>query len=221
MTNTKSTKRALLVSVMAMVICFTMLLGTTFAWFTDSKTNSGNIIASGTLKVGLYWEEGRNDVDSIAKDASAADPIFNYNKWEPGYVEAKHVRIVNHGTLALNYKLVIEATGDVSILANVIHVYYFDEATKVTSRDMTGAAYLGTLNDILGAEKNISKTVYGGLTAGAETDLTLVFVMDVNAGNEYQNHSIGSKFAVKLLATQMASENDGLGNNTYDESQKP
>ena len=51
MTNKKSTKRALLVSAMAMVICFTMLLGTTFAWFTDSASSNGNIIKSGTLNI--------------------------------------------------------------------------------------------------------------------------------------------------------------------------
>ena len=36
MTNVKITKRALLASVIAILICFTMLIGTTFAWFTDS-----------------------------------------------------------------------------------------------------------------------------------------------------------------------------------------
>ena len=53
MTNLKTTKRALFSSVIALLLCFTMLLGTTFAWFTDSATNSGNKIMSGTLKVDM------------------------------------------------------------------------------------------------------------------------------------------------------------------------
>ena len=47
MTNTKSTKRALLASVMAMLLCFSMLLGTTFAWFTDSAASGSNVITAG------------------------------------------------------------------------------------------------------------------------------------------------------------------------------
>ena len=48
MTNKANTKRALLMSIIAMVLCFTMLLGTTFAWFTDEATSKGNKIVAGT-----------------------------------------------------------------------------------------------------------------------------------------------------------------------------
>ncbi len=54
MTNAKSTKRALLSSVVALLLCFSMLLGTTFAWFTDSATSAGNKIQAGTLDVQLW-----------------------------------------------------------------------------------------------------------------------------------------------------------------------
>ena len=55
MTNSKTTKRALFSSVVALLLCFTMLLGTTFAWFTDSVTSANNIIKSGNLDVNLYY----------------------------------------------------------------------------------------------------------------------------------------------------------------------
>ena len=44
MTNRKSTKRALLGSVMAMVLCRAMLVGATFAWFTDTASTGVNKI---------------------------------------------------------------------------------------------------------------------------------------------------------------------------------
>ena len=57
MTNTKNTKRALLSSVLALFLCFAMLLGTTYAWFTDSVTSANNIIKSGILDIALdYWD---------------------------------------------------------------------------------------------------------------------------------------------------------------------
>ena len=57
MTTRKGTKRALLMSVMSLFLCFAMLLGTTFAWFTDSVTSANNIIKSGNLDIELeYWD---------------------------------------------------------------------------------------------------------------------------------------------------------------------
>lgn len=100
MTNTKNTKRALLSSVLALFLCFAMLLGTTYAWFTDSVTSAGNIIQSGTLDIEMYWAKGTEDPSSADwKDASQG-AIFNSELWEPGYVEARHIKIANVGTLA-------------------------------------------------------------------------------------------------------------------------
>ena len=53
MTKTKSTKRALLMSALALLMCVSMLIGSTFAWFTDSVTSAGNKIQAGTLQVDL------------------------------------------------------------------------------------------------------------------------------------------------------------------------
>ena len=60
MNNTKTTKRALLSSVAAMLICVAMLIGTTFAWFTDSASTAVNKIQAGTLDVQLLDENGNS-----------------------------------------------------------------------------------------------------------------------------------------------------------------
>ena len=72
MTNMKSTKRALVSSVFALVLCFAMLLGTTYAWFTDSVTSSGNVIQSGTLDVQLFKHTANGSVE-ITDDSA---PLF-------------------------------------------------------------------------------------------------------------------------------------------------
>ena len=51
MKRTQKTRRALVASVVSMAMCCALLLGTTFAWFTDSVTNTGNVITAGNLKI--------------------------------------------------------------------------------------------------------------------------------------------------------------------------
>ena len=223
MTNFVTTKRALLTSVLSLVLCFAMLLGTTFAWFTDTVTSSGNVIQTGDLKVKMEWEEGNVVVaDSVWKDASQG-PIFNNKLWEPGRIEAKHIKITNIGTLALKYELNIVPHGTVSELADVIDVYYFADATQLDRSIATNGIRLGTLAELLnpGTSENpndnhISKLINGKLDENGDwDDFTIALKMQESAGNEYQNLSIGSSFSIQLLATQATYEDDSF-DNTYD-----
>ena len=110
MTNTKSTKRALLASVMAMLLCFSMLLGTTFAWFTDSVTSTNNVITSGNLDIELYYVN--DDVEKWTKVDSDTN-VFKLNTlWEPGYTEVVYLKIVNEGDLSLKYQLGINVVAE-------------------------------------------------------------------------------------------------------------
>ncbi len=209
MTNAKLTKRALLSSAVALILCFSMLLGTTYAWFTDSVVSNNNIIKSGNLDVAMSWKEAT--ATGTYKDASAG-PIFNNDKWEPGYVEAKNLKIENKGTLALKYQLILAANGVVSELADVIDVYYAEGELVLANRDLTNLTYLGNLTSVL---VNASATTTGTLDEGESTTITIALKMQETAGNEYQNLGIGSSFAVKLLATQLTAENDSFGSD-YD-----
>ncbi len=210
MTNLKTTKRALLGSVIALLVCFAMLLGTTFAWFTDSVTSANNIIKAGTLDVEMHWAEGTKDPesDTTAWTDASTGAIFNNDKWEPGYAEVRHIKISNVGTLALKYQLNIHANGDVSDLADVIDVYFIDPAQQVADRAaLDGIEPVGTLTEVLaGMPGNAS----GDLLADEIDTVTLALKMRENAGNEYQNKSIGTNFTIQLLATQLTSEKDSF-----------
>ena len=98
MNNKKSTKRALISSILSLALCMTMLIGTTFAWFTDNVTSSNNIIKSGKLDVELKY---KSDFDANwAQVTDQEEAIFNYDKWEPGYVDVKYIQVANAGNLA-------------------------------------------------------------------------------------------------------------------------
>ena len=49
MTSSKSTKRALVSSALAIIMCVAMLVGATFAWFTDTASTGVNKIVSGKI----------------------------------------------------------------------------------------------------------------------------------------------------------------------------
>ena len=206
MTNRKTTKKALIFSALSLLLCFSMLVGTTFAWFTDSVTSANNIIQSGTLEVALEWANGTEALDTANWADASNTKIFNNTLWEPGYTEARHLKISNNGTLALKYELAIIPNGEVSALADVIDVYYIDNGAQVADRTaLSDNNKIGTLRDLIN----------GGICAGSleaedEKIVTLVLKMQESAGNEYQDLSIGTDFAIQLLATQMTYEEDSF-----------
>ncbi len=221
MTKTKSTKHAFVSSVVALFLCFAMLLGTTFAWFTDSATSSSNIIKSGNLDVEMYWAKGTEALDTAAWLDASAGAIFNNDLWEPGYVEVRHIKIENKGSLALNYKISIVANGDVSELVDVIDVYYLDPAQQIEDRDdLTQMMPMGTLGAMLGNMNSNSSTAMGNLLSGEAHTVTIALKMRETAGNEYQGLSIGTNFSIKLSATQYNYENDSFGED-YDDGLNP
>ena len=215
MTKKYSIKRALTASILMLAICVTMLVGTTYAWFTDTVTSSNNIIKSGELNVEMYWADGAKAVpatDDGWTDASTG-AIFSYDLWEPGFVQVRHIKIANVGTLALKYKVRIVANGTVSDLTDVIDVYYVDPAAQISSRaDLANTPKLGTLTEVLYA---LDDSGNGTLAAKTADTVTIALVMQETAGNDYMDKSIGADFAVQVLATQYTAEDDSF-DNQYD-----
>ena len=103
MTTAKATQRALISSILALFLCFTMLLGTTYAWFTDSVISKNNVIHSGTLNVALEYKQNWSDEWATVDENTK---IFKDGVlYEPGYTEVVYLRVSNAGTLALKYLL--------------------------------------------------------------------------------------------------------------------
>ncbi len=198
--NRKTTKRALGLSFVSLLLCFTMLMGTTFAWFTDNATVAVNKIEAGTLKIDIQSADGSKSVkDGTLTTIGFADQDDN-KLWEPGCrYELEAVKLVNKGNLYAKYKVVITATtGDVD-LAEVIDVYEND-------------VKLGTLRDFLDMTDGFKEGVIAPETEQAFG--TLKLVMQESAGNEYQGKTIEG-IAITVQATQAAVEYDSE-DNTYD-----
>ena len=197
MNSHRQTKRALLTSVMALVMCVVMLLGTTFAWFTDTATANVNTIKSGNLHVEIQNKEG-TAIDKLEWVKENGDVIANQDDilWEPGCTYLlTPFKIVNTGNLALKYKIEITGLDGSAKLLKVIKFTYKTEDGNTF--DMTAEGKLAA-------------------NGGATGMITVSAHMDELAGNEYQNETLtGVKFTV--VATQDAVEYDS-SKNTYDEN---
>ena len=196
MTNRKSTKRALLGSIMAMVLCLAMLIGATFAWFTDTASTGVNKIQAGNLDVALEMKDASgNWVSAEGKTldfVKAADAKGEAILWEPGCTYTlPELRVVNNGNLALKYKLVISGIRGDAELNNVID----------WTMTLDGAAYT------LGEEHHLAAK--NGATVDADV-LTISGKMQESAGNEYMNESIDG-IAITVVATQDTVESDSFG----------
>ena len=144
MKTAKTSKRALLCSVLSIALCLSMLIGTTFAWFTDTASTAVNKIQSGKLDValemstdGVNWESAEGKTLTFrTKDNRAADKIL----WEPGCrYELPELRIVNKGNLALKYKVIINGIKGDAKLNEAIDwtITYGNESDKLTG-DING-----------------------------------------------------------------------------------
>ena len=188
MTKTNS-KKALLSSAFALVLSVAMLIGTTFAWFTDTASTGVNKIQAGNLDVQLVDEngnslEGKTLEFKKAANAAEGEAVL----WEPGCTyELPAVYVKNNGNLALKYKVTITGINGSAKLNDVID---------------------WTIND---ADLSADHSLAAGATSEA---LTIKGHMKESAGNEYMNESIDG-IAITVAATQDTVENDSFGN-TYD-----
>ena len=199
MVNSKSTKRALLTSALAILACVAMLIGTTFAWFTDTASTAVNKIVSGKLKVDIIGADSENHVDSLrfTKAAGAEDEEL---LWEPGcrYL-TEGFRIANKGNLALKWKAQVNKgttaanEGNFDLL-DVIDFYLVTKAADGTETATVLDEFTGNL------KKTETSQVY-----------YIKGVMQTTAGNDYQELTLDG-ITITVVATQDTVENDSYGN---------
>ena len=229
MTKKHSTKRALIASVLILALCFSMLIGTTFAWFTDSVTSANNIIKSGNLDVALYYQvEGQDGWTKVDADTN----VFMENAlWEPGHTEVVKLKIVNEGSLALKYRLgvnVASQTGSVNVngdnfkLSSFIKYGIVDGEKDYTREEAVDAvdAFANPLKAAWASDtiKLLPKTESN---TDNEDIVTMVVYMPKTVGNE-ANYAKGEaiptiNLGINLYATQVEDESDSFGTD-YDQS---
>ncbi len=237
MTKRRNTKRALLSSVVALLLCFSMLLGSTFAWFTDSAVSGSNVITAGNLDIVVEYSLDGKEWENL----DGATDLFQKGLWEPGHTEVVALRIKNNGSLALKYaanmNIVNETIGktkdDADIkLSDILTVSTLtiqaDTATEDTlvdwvasmaldkafEKDDTDLAFGDPVAFNAGNVLELDQELYAG-------DSQYVFVkvdMAETVGNEANHdgtHVPTINFGINVFATQFTYEEDSFGND-YD-----
>ena len=203
MNNKRATKRALLTSVTALVMCVVMLAGTTFAWFTDTASTGVNKIQAGNLDVDIVGEDGKT------LDGKTLNFVNKENQsnilWEPGATFfTQGFKIVNKGNLALKYKVVVSGTtGDAKLLKAIKFDVVTEKAKNAEAVSFANEGNLLKQNDSVPAD----------VTTDAGTTTNYYYLrghMDENAGNEYKNLTLDG-ISITVYATQYTYENDSFG----------
>ncbi len=222
MTDNRLTKRAFLASLLSMLLCVSMLIGTTFAWFTDTASTGVNQISSGNLDVAFEYS-----YDMITwNDAEGASEIFDPNaKWEPGFSEVVYLKVINKGTLAFNYRLGTNLVG--KTLGKTVGGQDIDlaEFIKFGIAENVTAAYADRASAI--AAVAASAMDFGALYLGEmtlenkndEAVFAMVVYMPETVGNDANHNGVNVpsiSFGLEIVATQLAYENDSFGSD-YDE----
>ena len=196
--TSKSTKRALISSTLAILMCVAMLIGTTFAWFTDTASTAVNKIQAGTLNVDIVDKNGNSlDGKSLSfRNVKGDTDIL----WEPGATfNLDSFKIVNKGNLAFKYKVIISGVnGNAKLLEAIDFTISGEKLTDWDGILLPEGKTATTDNEVVGA-----------------TDLiTISGTMKKEAGNEYQGLSIDG-IGITVVATQYTYEYDSK-DNTYD-----
>ncbi len=221
----KTTKRSLLASVFALVLCVAMLVGSTFAWFTDTATTGVNKITSGKLDVKLSYLTDDNEWKEVTKDTQLFD---NNALWEPGHTEVAYLKVENAGNLALKYQLSVNvanevagknANGDDIKLSKYINMGVVEnQSTAFANRDDARAA-------VTDAGSIATTTKTGSIAAKGDAQyVALVVYMPETVGNEanYVGETAPSiDLGVTLVATQDTVESDSFGKDYDDKATYP
>ena len=220
-----NTKRALLTSALAIVACVAMLVGSTFAWFTDTASTGVNKIQAGNLDVELEYSYDMENWETATSSTKLFDDKL---LWEPGVTEVVYLRVKNAGSLALKYTMGLNSqvgfangvnkAGKTYNIGDYLKMGTATVTEKLGSREEAWAAIARTADKM-----NAVKPFVDGMPvveAKKTTDpIALVIYMPTEVGNEANAGTKASyvyRLGVDVYATQATVESDSF-NNTYDE----
>lgn len=225
MTKSKSTKRSLLSSALALLLCVSMLVGTTFAWFTDSVMSGKNVITSGNLDMELeYWN------GSAWTTVDGATTLFSDEQWEPGHTQVVYLKLSNLGSLAAKYQLGIHIVSETSgtnkddetfKLSDVIEFGVPEGAAEDDGSPVLYTSREKAVEAVTSAKKlSAGFADEGYFTDNSALYLNLVVYMPTTVDNK-ANYKTGTAaptidLGINLVATQYTYEEDSF-DKLYDE----
>lgn len=218
----KKARLALLQSALCLLLCLSMLVGTTFAWLTDGTSSGVNLIAAGSLDVVLEYLDENGTWTAVDADTHVLDEDA---LWEPGHCEVVYLRVSNGGSLALKYSLgvgILAETGSVNAAGEEFKLSDHIRFGVVESTDPVTYAGRDAAIAALPESKLISagySSAYSLKEAGEMRYATLVVYMPESVGNA-ANYATGEnppeiQLGIQLVATQEVHETDSFGDD-YD-----
>ena len=238
MESSKSTKRALLTSALALLMCVTMLVGATFAWFTDTASTGVNKIQAGNLDIKVEYRTTADGnwqlLDNATDLFGAAGTLF-----EPGHTRVVELRITNAGNLALKYKIGMNVVSETAGTNKDGNPYKLSDYLKVGTTSIQqynptdqisslmerlifqkGDFGMWTARDFANFELEYTSNGNAhALQPGAAQILGIKVYMPETVGNEANaistEKAASINFGLNVVATQVPYEKDSFGN-TYD-----
>lgn len=182
----KAVKRSIAICVLTLIMCVSLLVGVTFAWFTDSITNSGNVIQAGN--VDITWEYKTLGSDEAYAPVTAETPLFDEGTvWEPGLSKGYDFKVTNSGSLAADFKLT------------------FENVMSAGMADITEVLVVSVDSNVKGTVKELSAKdafiIESRIEAGAEKEFSVeIKMLSSESQDVYQNAMVS--FDLGLYAKQ-------------------
>ena len=234
MENSKSTQRALISSALAILMCVAMLIGTTFAWFTDTASTGVNKIQAGNLDIEVEY---RTSSEGDWKTLDNATDLFGAEGtlFEPGHTRVVELKIENAGNLALKYKIGMNVVSETAGTNKAGNPYKLSDYLKVATTGIQqynptdqisslmeqlifqkGDFGMWTARDFANFElETDSNGRVHALQPGAAQILGIKVYMPESVGNEANAISTEKaafiNFGLNILATQHTTESDSFG----------
>ena len=234
MTSSKSTKRALLSSAFAILMCVAMLIGTTFAWFTDTASTGVNKIQAGNLDIKVEYRTSLEGdwmtLDNATDLFGAEDTLF-----EPGHTRVVELKIENAGNLALKYKIGMNVVSETAGINKAGNPYKLSDYLKVAATGFQQYPAEGGIAEAMEwaifqpgmesmwephdfADFYLEYAANGNvhsLQPGAAQILGIKVYMPESVGNEANaistENAASINFGLNVLATQYTVESDSFG----------
>lgn len=193
----KAVKRSIILCALSLALCVALLVGSTFAWFSDSITNSGNTISAGSLQA--QWSYRTLNSDDTAEYTAVGEelPLFSSDTvWQPGGSQGYDFKVENVGSVEFVWGLAIDladtAGESQNNLTDVLVVYVDGVKSEVGFTD--GAVVIGGTLAATDGETTAE-------TDETSCEFSLAFAISESAGNDYQNLSVS--FSLVLTANQV------------------
>ena len=230
----KSKKSALLLSFTSLLLCFAMLAGSTFAWFTDTATTGVNKIVAGNLDIDVEY---KTSLEGDWKTLENATDLFGTEntRFEPGHTRVVELKIKNAGNLALKYKIGMNIASETAGINKDGNPYKLSNYLKVAT---TGIQQYNPTDQISSLMERLifQKGDFGMWTArdfanfeleytsngsvhvlqpGAAQILGIKVYMPETVGNEANAKTTADaasiEFGLNVVATQYTTESDSFG----------